>query len=206
LFYGLRDLFGVFGKTGNSGAYQAPGQNAPAPVAAAPTASVNEPSSEQVLEVLRDLPSISETRIVPVNHTDTRAEQSRLQEMLLDLVQAATVITAGQASSVIEYRDRGQAEQVRNAFLEAIDRSQDTASDPVYAALQQVRVDLIADLGARGAGLPSVIRVVPQQTLPALVQAYRLYGDSRRDADLVKRNKIENPGFVPALEPLEVVR
>ncbi|MDA8483588.1 DNA circularization N-terminal domain-containing protein [Pseudomonas resinovorans] len=207
LFYGLRDLFGVFGKTGNSGPYQAPGDSTPAPAPASPPpASTNDPSPEQLLEVLRALPATAETRITPVNLTDTRVEQGRLQGDLLDLVQGATVIAGAQASSLIEYRDRQQADQVREAFLEAIERCQDTASDSVYASLQQVRVDLIADLGARGAGLPSVTRLVPQRTLPALVQAYHLYGDSRRESELVARNQIEHPGFVPALETLEVVR
>jgi prophage DNA circulation protein len=54
--------------------------------------------------------------------------------------------------------------------------------------------------------LPSVTQVVPQQTLPALVQAYQLYGDSTRDTDLVNRNLLQHPGFIPAGEPLEVVR
>lgn len=207
LFYGLRDLFQVFGKVGNSGPYQPPGETAPAPApTAAPASSTGEPHPEQVLDVLHKLPATADTRIHPVNPTATRAQQGALQSALIDLVQSATVIAAGQASSLIEYRDRHQAEQVRGAFLDAIERCQETASDPVYAALQQVRVDLIADLGNRGAGLPAVTRVVPQRTLPALVQAYRIYGDSRREAELVSRNRIEHPGFVPAHEPLEIVR
>lgn len=198
LFYGLRDLMGVFGHVGGHGNRQTSTLVAPSTPA--------QPSAEQVLDVLRRLPSIEQTRITPVNQTASRTEQVRMQSALLDLVHSATVIATAQTSSLVEYRDQKQAQQVQDAFLDAIEQAEQKASDTVYQALEQVRVDLIKDLDSRGAGLPSVTQVIPQQTLPALVQAYRLYGDSTRDVDLVDRNQLQHPGFVPAGEPLEVVR
>lgn len=198
LFYGLRDLLGVFGHVASHGDDQAS-------TLAAPTSPAT-PSAGRILDVLRRLPAIEQARIAPLNKTASRTEQVNMQSALLDLVQGATVIAAAQASSLVTYFDQQQATQVQDAFLEAIAQTQLQASDTVYQALEQVRVDLIKDLGSRGAGLPSVTQVVPQQTLPALVQAYQLYGDSTRDSELVDRNLLQHPGFIPAGEPLEVVR
>lgn len=40
----------------------------------------------------------------------------------------------------------------------------------------------------------------PAETLPALVLAYSLYGDAFRGLEIVSRNRIRHPGFVPATE------
>lgn len=40
----------------------------------------------------------------------------------------------------------------------------------------------------------------PAETLPALVLAYSLYGDAFRGLEIVARNRIRHPGFVPATE------
>lgn len=198
LFYGLRDVLRVFGHVGSSGDPQTSTLSTPT--------SPATPSAEQVLDMLRRLPAIEQTRFVPVNQTASRNEQVRMQAALLDLAHSATVIAAAQTSSLVEYRDQEQASQVQDAFLAAIEQAEQHASDTVFQALERVRVDLIKDLDSRGAGLPSVTQVTPQQTLPALVQAYRLYGDSTRDSDLVNRNQLQHPGFVPAGELLEVVQ
>lgn len=203
LFDGLRNLLGIFGHVGRSGK----GDNARANASTSQklVATPATPTAAKILDVLRKLPAVEQTRIQPVNLTASRREQVQMQSALLDLVQSATVIAAAQASSLVQYQDQAQAEEVKVAFIEAIDQIQQHASDTVYQALERVRVDLIKDLSSRGAGLPSVTRIIPAQTLPALVQAYRLYGDSRREAQLVERNQLSHPGFVPAGEPLEVV-
>jgi prophage DNA circulation protein len=198
LFYGLRDLLGVFGHVGAKGS----AKNSILPI---PTAAP-KPSAEQVLDVLRRLPKTEKTRVIPVNQTPSRTEQVRMQGALLDLSHSATVIAAAQTSSLIEYRDQLQAERAQEAFIAAIEQAELNASDTVYQALERVKIDLIKDLDSRGAGLPSVTKVIPQHTLPALVQAYRLYSDSTRDVDLIERNQLQHPGFIPAGEPLEVVQ
>lgn len=219
LFYGLRDFMGVFGHVGNSnntpknstpsgsaGLSTAPSTPAPATPSLNTPTTPPTPSAEKILDVLHNLPVVEDTRIEPVNLTESRKEQKAMQGALLDLMHSATVIAAAQASSLVEYQDQAQAEQVQEVFIAAIERAQERTSDTVFQHLEQVRVDLIKDLSSRGAGLPSVTRVTPAHTLPALVQAYRLYGDSRRAEQLVDRNRLSHPGFVPAGQPLEVLQ
>lgn len=210
LFFGLRDIMGVFGHVGSSSSMSKSASTQTAPAAATPSlntpATGPTPSAGKILDVLRNVPAVENTRIQPVNLTEARKDQKAMQGALLDLMHSATVIAAGQASSLVEYQDQDQAEQVQQVFIAAIEQAQERASDTVYQHLEQVRVDLIKDLSSRGAGLPSVTRIKPAHTLPSLVQAYQLYGDSRREGQLVDRNRLSHPGFVPAGESLEVLQ
>ena len=43
------------------------------------------------------------------------------------------------------------------------------------------------------------------ETAPALVLAYDYYEDAERDAEIVSRNAVRHPGFVPASSPLRVL-
>ncbi len=41
--------------------------------------------------------------------------------------------------------------------------------------------------------------LTPHEVTPALVVAYDYYEDATRDADIVARNQIRHPGFVPPI-------
>lgn len=53
--------------------------------------------------------------------------------------------------------------------------------------------------------LPQITEYTPESTLPAIVIAYRVHGDADRFGELVRRNRIPFPNFVPS-DPLEVKR
>jgi hypothetical protein len=50
-----------------------------------------------------------------------------------------------------------------------------------------------------------LIEVTPKQTLPALVLAYQQFGDASRADEIVTRNAVQHPGFLPPL-PLKVAQ
>lgn len=189
----LADVFAMFGLS--SPTQQAPSFQAQDGV-----------SVERIQDVLSRLPSVDVTRLQPVNPTPSRLQQVNTQGQILDLLQGSVVITSGLASSQVEYRDREQAADVQRSFETALERVELKASDALYEALQQVNVDMVADLSGRGAGLPSVTRLMPEQTMPTLVHAYRIYQDATRADQLAARNNLENPLFVPAKVWMEVVQ
>ena len=89
-----------------------------------------------------------------------------------------------------------RSELVADLETAAIDAA-DSGDADGYAALRTLSRAVSADLTARGA---SLARIVPYQTgssLPALVLAQRLYGDASRAGDLVSRNNVANPLFMP---------
>ncbi|MNJ70394.1 hypothetical protein D3C77_668450 [compost metagenome] len=56
-----------------------------------------------------------------------------------------------------------------------------------------------AHLTAVAASGVRLVDVTPEQSLPALVLAYRRFGDATRAGEVVQRNRIRHPGFVPPL-------
>lgn len=110
------------------------------------------------------------------------------------------------APATVQGYDTAQAAaQVRESITEAIDTACLTADDPSYLQWRDLRAGVVADLSARAAALPSLVSFVPATTLPALVLAWRLFGDATRDAEIVSRNDVPYPGFVPGGQALEVL-
>lgn len=76
-------------------------------------------------------------------------------------------------------------------------------------AMVQLRTDAIAHFAAMTPTLPRLVSVTPQIVRPAVVAAHDFYGDAWFDAaredELIARNAIRHPGFVPAGYPLQVV-
>lgn len=93
---------------------------------------------------------------------------------------------------------------VRDSLLAALDAEALLCGDAVYAALQEARTAVYADLTARAQGLEQLALWTPAEVTSALVIAYALYADATRDAEIVLRNGIRHPGFVPPV-PLSVL-
>ena len=105
------------------------------------------------------------------------------------------------AKPVISYADMVA---VRNELIAVIDRESLTASDQVYAALMKARASVWNDLTTRARESARLTTLTPNEVMPALVLAYDYYEDASRDTDIVARNGIRHPGFVPVL-PMKVL-
>lgn len=137
--------------------------------------------------------------------TATRIRQSDNQAAITQLVQRAALIEQARASSRVSYPSYPDAISTRDQIAEQLDAVMETADDALYVSLSALRTAVIADIQARGADLARIIRVTPAETLPALVLAHQLYGDATQDGQLISRNRIRHPGFVPGGRELEVL-
>lgn len=72
-------------------------------------------------------------------------------------------------------------------------------------ALQDARTKARRHLAAVASHAVPLITVTPPAVLPALVLAYRQWGDATRVEEIVQRNRLPHPGFVPQ-QPLQVAR
>ncbi len=90
-----------------------------------------------------------------------------------------------------------QSLQIVNTVLEA------TTSDALFLALRRVKADLNADINTRLEQSARIIQRTPDEVLPALVLAATWFDNAARDADIIRRNAITHPGFVPVI-PLKV--
>jgi len=87
---------------------------------------------------------------------------------------------------------------IKNELLATIDTELETANDTSYLALKNLRTKTYADITARTQSAARLKNISPKEVTPALVLAYDLYEDTTRDNEIIERNKIRHPGFVPA--------
>lgn len=94
--------------------------------------------------------------------------------------------------------------EVRDTLNVAIEREMTrTNDDRVFVALRRLKADLNADLTQRLRQADKTISVFPVGTEPALVMAARVYDDANRADEIVQRNRIAHPGFIPR-RPLKI--
>lgn len=137
--------------------------------------------------------------------TATRKQQATNQAAVASLVRQVALIEAIEKSADHAYQSSDQAISLRDLLLEQLDRETETADDALYFELTELRVALVRDIAARGQQLPRLIQYTPLATQPAILLAYRLYGDPERAAEVVERNRLAHPGFVPGGQPIEVL-
>lgn len=123
----------------------------------------------------------------------------------LAITNQARALTIVLGSGAVATRE--QALVLRAAVLRNLDTELETNAPPVLVAraLAQLRVALVRDVAARAEMLQRSASYTPATVLPALVLAHRVYQDAGRADELVARNAIKHPAFVPAAA-LEVLR
>lgn len=97
-------------------------------------------------------------------------------------------------------------QQWRADLTEVVDREVERPELPQasFDALVEVRTGVSRYVLTESAGASRLATYTPPTTLPAVVLAYDLYEDASRSDELVVRNGVRHPGFVPP-EPLKVL-
>lgn len=122
-----------------------------------------------------------------------------------DLVRRAAMAEACRAAAAASYTSHEEALTTRDDVLEVLDVVEETAPDEVLLELEGLRRELVGAVPPEDGRLPRVDYYKPASMLPALVIAYTLYDDTDRMQEIVDRNHLAHPGFVPGNEPLEVL-
>lgn len=169
-------------------------------------ALVNQPL--QALTLLRGLFDAGSGTPAVAATTSSRKRQAANQQALNLAVQrnaiAEAAAAAADALSTGAFGSDKDALEARDGILAAIDDQLGLGGDRVFSALTGLRAAVVGDFAARSSGLPPVTRFTPAITMPALVIAQQLYGDGRREGELIERNNIRHPLFVVGGDPLEV--
>lgn len=136
-----------------------------------------------------------------------RASQAALQQ-LFSLAASAEVVRAIADTDFASYQD---AVAMRDRAADLLDRlmvrSADAGDDDGAQAFADLRLAMIRDVTARGGSLARLQSLTPRHAEPALVIAYRTYGGNveARAAEIVSRNRIAHPGFVPGGRALQIL-
>jgi prophage DNA circulation protein len=117
---------------------------------------------------------------------------------LATLFQRSALIQAAGMSAAMALPVYDDAVLVRDSITAAIDEASFDAGDDVYIPLQVLRARVHADITARLSQAARLLDYTPREVLPALALVYELYEDVGRELELVERNALRHPGFVPA--------
>jgi prophage DNA circulation protein len=141
--------------------------------------------------------------------TPARAVQAANQAAIVRLVQCATAAAAVKVVADMPFNSYEDAAGVRDALADQLDAVAmalaDSGDDALAASVDVLRTAMIADVTARGGSLASLYGYTPAKARPAVVIAQGLYLDATRAEDILARNYVEHPGFVPGGQVLEVL-
>lgn len=146
-----------------------------------------------------------EPPFIPAAITSTRVKEHANQDAMTGLIRQRAVIEAARLAPAAKYNSYEDALATRNAILDGLDVVSETATDDVFATLGVLRAQIVRAVPGDDNALARLIQYTPPITLPDLVIAYDLYEDLSLEADMISRNKIRHPGFVPGGIALEVL-
>ena len=164
-------------------------------------------SPRQVFNNLKGFFSFGADDPVITQQTTTRQTQGSNRDALNQLIQIIAISEAAGAASEIEFESTSDAILVRDQLTEQLDDQMDVADDDEsFIALQDLRAQVVKAIPPPDQSLATVATVNNQRTLPSLVLAYDLYESQELETDLLNRNKVRHPGFVPGGKDLEVLQ
>lgn len=132
------------------------------------------------------------------NLTPTRSIMIENRNALAALMRRAVLVQAAGMSAAMPVRVYDDGVLLRGNLTGALETESYTANDTVYPALQDLRIKVAADLTARLRDSARLQTITPRAVAPALVLAYDLYEQPLRESEIIVRNKLRHPGFVPA--------
>lgn len=159
-------------------------------------------------EALRQTVSVSGGWDPEEDAEETDDPQEALNDQAISAAVALTAVaTAAATLQTLTLDTADTANAILEAMAESIDAQMEAeiVNDELYAALVDLKAAVDAHLRELAGRLPSITTVTPAETLPALLLAFELCGDPEEDEEILARNVIQNPTFVPGGEELEVI-
>jgi prophage DNA circulation protein len=141
----------------------------------------------------------------PPATTPNRAQEQANFDAIQNLSQRLVVVQASKTIVEVAFASYDDAVASRSEITDKIDAQIDAATDDTFQALTDLRASLVRSVPGADSDLPRLQEVTLVSSAPSLVWAHRLYGSIERELDLVSRNHIRNPLFVPAVTPLEAL-
>lgn len=166
----------------------------------------SRPAAREMSRGVTGLLSVAATFTAPTVSASTPSQQ-RINDnhaAVQALFRRACLVQSAGLASVMPVPVYEDALQVRASLLAALDREATVSSDAVFVALSTLRSKVYRDLTDRARDSARLITFIPPEVTGALVIAYDLHEDARREEEIVDRNRIAHPGFVP-VAPLRVL-
>jgi prophage DNA circulation protein len=138
------------------------------------------------------------------NLTPTRTRMADNRDALNKLTRAALLTQAAGMTAVMPLPVYDDAIRLRSETLAALDTESLEAEDDTYLALVDLRSKVHTDMTSRIQSAARLRDIRPAEVGPALALSYELYETVDREGEIIARNRLRHPGFVPA-ETLKVL-
>lgn len=138
--------------------------------------------------------------------TSTREQQDKNRKALNTLVQVIAIGDAASAAAGMDHVSVDDATAVRDALNDQLDSlMEETDDDETFSKLQALRAEIANAIPGKDKDLAQIATLTLPGSLPSIVLAYELYGHLDLEQDLIDRNNVRHPGFVPGGQELEVL-
>lgn len=165
--------------------------------------------SEKVRSPVAKLPPAAQPNLVVLERNNQAIDRLHRSAVLASVSRVASDLprvsgaVGATARPVVVYQD---AEQLRKNVIAQLDaeESHGATYEARRLVLSSIRANTVQGIKAAQRDAVRLVEVLPPEVEPAVLTAYRLYGDALRGDEIVQRNGLVHPGFVP-VEPLKVL-
>ena len=135
---------------------------------------------------------------VPGLSVSGKANDANIAALGSTVRRAALVEMAAQAA-LADFTDRTAAIRARARVAQAFDRelAACVGAGDLYRQLDNIRGTAIQAISRKVADLRPTVTVTSNTVMPSIVWGYRLYGDASKASDLIARNRVPNPAYMP---------
>ena len=139
-----------------------------------------------------------------INPTATRSKIYDNRDALNALTRQALLVQAAGMTGVMPLPVYDDAIKLRTETLQALETESLNADDDTYLALEDLRAKVHNDMTSRIQDAARLREITPSEVQPALALAYDLYESVDREGEIIARNRLRHPGFVP-VEKIKVL-
>lgn len=134
-------------------------------------------------------------------NTPSRILQQQNQHAIERLVRRLSTVAFCRTLVDQNYQFKEEVRQVRlqaSMLIEArLHEISKINEDNIYIAFTNIRTKISEDFDDRAEGLGELLEVEVPRSMPSLVNSWRLYQDPLRAEELVERNRVEHPSWMP---------
>lgn len=164
-------------------------------------------SKEDAAKLYSKFYDYGQTDVINQTPTISRQQQQLNQGALNNSIIQESLANGATESSQIAFKSVEDANASRQSLFDTIENQENTTTDDdVYAALLSLRARVAQAIPPQDESLPFVVSIDLGETTPSLSLSYQLYESLDREQDIIDRNAVSNPAFLPAGEPLMVLK
>jgi len=163
--------------------------------------------NRESLDAFKKMYAFKSGQLKGTRNTVLRAISNKNINAVENFTKRLALANSSQVIGLATFTSIEDAETERGALFDAIDEQHnvETISDEVYQNLQQLRAELKRAVPPPDEQIPDVIAVTPRATTNSIILAYDLYDSLDKEQDIVDRNKIAHPGFIPGGDEIKVL-